>query len=173
MVDSDIYRKRVLPSEKAFAYNMKLEAIKHQGKTSAAGLHKSREDIGIANDESGEFVRRYVRLTYLIPELLQLIDDIVKYGKNQILTMGIKPVVEISYLTKEEQITMIYISKFQNSTIETANSNDNKKLPYEIDFILDEFANCPPLADIEAIVLVARSREMHFHFFYPIIFPIR
>lgn len=239
-------------------------------------MHKSREDIGIANDESGESVRRYVRLTYLIPELLQLVDDIVKYGKNQILTMGIKPVVEISYLTKEEQITMIYISKFQNSTIETANSkklkdyinkraygskskdalvsilsasdntyksitavfgqkmnifddinvanvtctsdfkfnvlgselvalyvivpnedktyftlvtiivgllyrdlvklansNDNKELPYEIDFILDEFANCPPLADIEAIVSVARSREIHFHFFIQSFSPIR
>jgi type IV secretory pathway TraG/TraD family ATPase VirD4 len=49
--------------------------------------------------------------------------------------------------------------------VKLANSNDNKKLPYEIDFILDEFANCPPLADIEAIVSVARSRGMHFHFF--------
>lgn len=103
MVDSNIHREKILPSEKAFAYKMKLDAIKHQGKASATGLHSSREDVGIANDESGETVRRYVRLTYLIPELLQLVDDTVKYGKNQILTMGIKPAVEISYLTKEEQ----------------------------------------------------------------------
>lgn len=78
-------------------------AIKHQGKTSATGLHKSREDNGIANDESWKTVRRYVRLIYLIPGLLQLVDDTVKYEKNQILTMGIKLAVEISYLTKEEQ----------------------------------------------------------------------
>lgn len=103
MVDSNIHREKILPSEKAFAYKMKLDAIKHQGKASATGLHRSREDVGIANDESGETVRRYVRLTYLIPELLQLVDDTVKYGKNQILTMGIKPAVEISYLSKEEQ----------------------------------------------------------------------
>ena len=53
----------------------------------------------------------------------------------------------------------------EGTTNESANTTEKKKLPYEIDFILDEFANCPPLADIEAIVSVARSRGMHFHFF--------
>lgn len=93
MVDSNIHREKILPSEKAFAYKMKLDAIKHQGKTSATGVQKSREDIGIANDESGKTIRRYVRLIYLIPQLLQLVDDAVKYGKNQKLTMGIKPAI--------------------------------------------------------------------------------
>lgn len=102
MVDSNIQRDKILPSEKAFAYKMKLDAIKHQGKiTSATRLQKSRDEI--ANNESGEMVRRYIRLTYLIPELLQLVDDTVRYGKNQVLTMGIKPAVELSYLSKEEQ----------------------------------------------------------------------
>jgi ParB family chromosome partitioning protein len=105
MVDSNIHREKILPSEKAFAYKMKLDAIKHQGKkleTSETEVRKT-ESADKISDESAQNVRRYVRLTYLIPELLQLVDDTVKYGKNQILTMGIKPAVEISYLTKEEQ----------------------------------------------------------------------
>ena len=105
MVDSNIHREKILPSEKAFAYKMKLAAIKHQGKkleTSETEVRKT-ESADKISDESAQNVRRYVRLTYLIPELLQLVDDTVKYGKNQILTMGIKPAVEISYLTKEEQ----------------------------------------------------------------------
>ena len=105
MVDSNIHREKILPSEKAFAYKMKLDAIKHQGKkleTSETEVWKT-ESADKISDESAQNVRRYVRLTYLIPELLQLVDDTVKYGKNQILTMGIKPAVEISYLTKEEQ----------------------------------------------------------------------
>ena len=113
MVDSNIQREEILPSEKAFAYKMKLEAMKHQGKrvdleeneTSTPVVAKLRTDEILGNEvgESRENIRRYIRLTYLIPELLQLVDDTVKYGKNQILTMGIKPAVEISYLTKEEQ----------------------------------------------------------------------
>ena len=103
MVDSNMYREKILPSEKAFAYKMKLDALKHQGKSCATGLHKSRENVGITNDESGETVRRYVRLTNLIPELLQLVDDTVLKDKRTALTMGLKPAVELSYLTKEEQ----------------------------------------------------------------------
>jgi len=105
MVDSNLHREKILPSEKAFAYKMKLDAIKHQGKkieTSETEVRKM-ESADKISEESAQNVRRYVRLTYLIPELLKLVDDTAKYGKNQILTMGIKPAVEISYLTKEEQ----------------------------------------------------------------------
>ena len=82
MVDSNLYRERILPSEKAFAYKMKMDALKHQGKkTRATGLHKTRDVIG--SNESGEMVRRYIRLTNLIPELLNLVDEtVLKSNKN-------------------------------------------------------------------------------------------
>lgn len=108
MVDSNMYRERILPSERAFAYKMKLEAIKHQGKkldTSTTGVSKLRSDEIIAreNGESREKVRRYVRLTYLIPEILKLVDNSVIHDKRTYLTIGLKPAVELSFLTKEEQ----------------------------------------------------------------------
>ena len=111
MVDSNMHREKVLPSEKAFAYKMKLDAIKHQGKTSATELHKSksRDTIGKDLGESGETVRKYVRLTYLIPELMELVDNTVKYDGRTTLTMGIKPAVELSYLNKDEQ-NLVYAS---------------------------------------------------------------
>lgn len=62
-------------------------------------------------------------------------------------------------------LVTIIVGLLYRDLVKLANSNEEKKLPYEIDFILDEFANCPPLADMEAIVSVARSRGMHFHFF--------
>lgn len=102
MVDSNIQRERLLPSEKAFAYKMKMEALKHQGKkTCATLLHKSRDEV--SKKDSGETVRKYIRLTYLIPEILELIDNTVLYDKRQYLTMGIIIGVELSYLSKEEQ----------------------------------------------------------------------
>lgn len=100
MVDSNIYREKVLPSEKAFAYKMKLDAIKHQGKRSGTGCQKSRDIIGL---ESGRQIQNYIRLTNLIPEILKLVDDTVLYNKKNLLTMGIKPAVELSYLNKDEQ----------------------------------------------------------------------
>ena len=103
MVDSNMYRDKILPSEKAFAYKMKLDAMKHQGKTSATKLHKSRDDVGIEAGNSGETVRRYIRLTNLIPELLQLVDDTVLKDKRATLTMGLRPAVELSYLSKDDQ----------------------------------------------------------------------
>ena len=100
MVDSNIYREKILPGEKAFAYKMKMDAIKHQGKTCGTECHKSRDLI---ENESGRQIQNYIRLTKLIPELMKLVDNTVKYDKRTQLTMGIKPAVELSYLTKEEQ----------------------------------------------------------------------
>ena len=104
MVDSNKQRERILPSEKAFAYKMKLEAMKRQGQrndltTSVPTAQKlegktSREILGEEMGESQDQVRRYIRLTELIPELLQLVDD---------EKMKLRPAVEISYLTKSEQ----------------------------------------------------------------------
>lgn len=92
MVDSNIQREHILPSEKAFAYKMKMEALAHKGKTCGQVGHKSRE--GISETESGRQVQRYIRLTNLIPEILQMVDD----GK-----IALTPAVELSYLQQDEQ----------------------------------------------------------------------
>ena len=100
MVDSNLQRENLLPSEKAFAYKMKLEAMKRQGMrtdlTSPQVAAKLRTDDEIAKQAgiSGDTVRRYIRLTNLVPPLLQMVDD----GR-----IAFSPAVELSYLTKEEQ----------------------------------------------------------------------
>ena len=93
VVDSNLQRQDILPSEKAFAFKMKLDAEKHQGKTSGQDVQKCTRD-NISEDMSGRQAQRYIRLTELIPELLQLVDN------NK---MAISPAVEISYLKKKEQ----------------------------------------------------------------------
>ena len=100
MVDSNLQRENLLPSEKAFAYKMKLEAMKRQGKrtdlTSPQVATKLRTDDEIAKQAgiSGDTVRRYIRLTNLVPPLLQMVDD----GR-----IAFSPAVELSYLTRDEQ----------------------------------------------------------------------
>lgn len=99
MVDSNLQRENILPSEKAFAYRMKLEALKHQGKrsdlTSAQiGLKLSTEIIGEQNGDSRNQVKRYIRLTHLIPDILEMVDN-----KN----IAFNASVEISYLSEKEQ----------------------------------------------------------------------
>lgn len=91
MVDSNLQRERMLPSERAFAYEMKYDAIKHQGKTSCHNGAKLRsdEELAIVSKDSARQIQRYIRLTYLIPELLYLVDDTFKYGKKQIINNGI------------------------------------------------------------------------------------
>lgn len=93
VVDNNICSRDTLPSEKAFAYKMKIDAIKHQGKTCGQNGHKlSRDEI--SDTESGRTVQRYIRLTYLIPDLLKLVDE----GR-----IGISPAVELSYFPEELQ----------------------------------------------------------------------
>ena len=92
MVDSNIQREELLISEKAFAYQMKLEAMKHQGMTCGQVGHKSRD--AVSNDDSGRTIQRYIRLTNLVPPLLQMVDD----GH-----IAFSPAVELSYLTRDEQ----------------------------------------------------------------------
>ena len=100
MVDANLQRETILPSEKAFAYKMKLEAIKHQGVTSRQVGEKllSVTQVSKDSDDSERQIQRYIRLTYLIPELLSMVDD------NKI---AFNPAVEISYLDREEQLTLL------------------------------------------------------------------
>ena len=107
MVDSNLQREKILPSEKAFAYKLKLEAMKHQGKETLrplVGKLESADIIGQKNNDSGRQVQRYIRLTELIPELLQMVDnDVLKETPS----MAFRPAVEISYLSKEEQTDLL------------------------------------------------------------------
>ena len=101
MVDSNLQRDKILPSEKAKAYKMKLDALNHQGKTLSPMGTKLTSVSEI--DDSKTQIYRYVRLNNLIPELMQLVDDTVLKDKRTTLTMGLRPAVELSYLTKDEQ----------------------------------------------------------------------
>ncbi len=111
MVDSNLQREQLLPSEKAFAYKMKLDAMKRQGQrtdlTCATPLHKlsgvkSRNILAEQSGESHEQVRKYIRLTSLISEILDLVDNSVLKEKDK-LQIALRPAVELSYLTQQEQ----------------------------------------------------------------------
>ena len=108
MVDSNMQREEILPSEKAFAYKMKLEALSHQGKrndlTSSQLGTKLRTDEKIGEDygDSRNQVQRYIRLTRLIPELLEMVDNEILKEPNK-MRMALSPAVELSFLTEEEQ----------------------------------------------------------------------
>jgi len=116
MVDSNLQREQVLPSEKAFAYKMKLDAMKRQqgtrtDLTSATVLQKfegktSRELLAEQSGESHEQIRKYIRLTNLIPELLDMVDNSVLKEKDK-LQMALRPAVELSYLTEDEQKALL------------------------------------------------------------------
>lgn len=124
MVDANLQRETVLPSEKAFAFKMKLDAIKHQGVASAQvgqkllSVEKVAEDAG----ESRNQIKRYIRLTYLIPELLAMVDD----GK-----IAFNPAVEISYLSKDEQRILLDAMDLNDCTPSHAQSIRLKKLSQE------------------------------------------
>ena len=100
LVDGNLHREHILPSEKAFAYKLKMEALKHQGRTSPQVGEKlvTAEKVGADGGDSKNQVLRYVRLTYLIPELLQLVDD----GK-----IALTPAVELSYLPEKAQTYLL------------------------------------------------------------------
>lgn len=128
MVDSNIQREHILPSEKAFAYKMKLEAMKHQGKalddTSTPVVSKLRSDetLGEEVGESREQIRRYVRLTYLIPELMQLVDE---------ERIAFRPAVEISYLSEDNQYVLQNIFEYDEATPSLSQAIRLKKLEQE------------------------------------------
>jgi len=147
MVDSNVQRETVLPSEKAFAYKMKLDAMKRQqgertDLTSATPLQKlagksSRELLAEKSGESHEQIRKYIRLTYLIPEFLDMVDNSVlkEPGKPQ---MALRPAVELSYLTEAEQRNLLETMSVEDCTpshaqaIKMRNFSEDGKLTAEV-----------------------------------------
>ena len=138
MVDSNLQRSTILPSEKAFAYKMRLEAIKRQGERTdltsvplAQKLDKktSREKLGEIVGESQDQIRRYIRLTELIPEILQMVDE---------QRIAFRPAVEISYLSEEQQYTLFEAMEYNEATPSLAQAikmkrfSQNSKLTDEV-----------------------------------------
>ena len=105
LVDSNLHREKILPSEKAFAYKLKMEALRHQGQTCGQVGHKSRDLL--SNEESGRQVQRYIRLTNLIPGILQKVDNRV---------ISLTPAVALSYLTEEEQANLLETMESEDCT---------------------------------------------------------
>ena len=125
MVDSNLQRENLLPSEKAFAYKMKLEAMKHQGKsTSCKVCTKSRTDemIGKHESVSARTIQNYIRLTNLVPPLLQMVDD----GR-----IAFSPAVELSYLTRDEQAELWDLIGQEDATPSLSQSLRMKQLSRE------------------------------------------
>ena len=125
LVDSNLHREHLLPSEKAFAYRMKMEAMSHQGQRSdltssqVATKLDSASSIGKSQGESRDQVFRYIRLTYLIPEILQMVDE-----KKIALT----PAVELSYLTESQQRDLLETMESEDCTPSLSQSQQLKKL---------------------------------------------
>ena len=127
MVESNLQRSTILPSEKAFAYKMRLEAMNRQGQRSdltssplATKLQKGRSDVELGElvGESKDQIRRFIRLTELVPEILQMVDD------RQI---AFRPAVEISYLTEEQQYTLLEAMSYNDATPSLAQAIKMKK----------------------------------------------
>lgn len=125
MVDSNLQRETILPSERAFAYKMKLEAIKHQGKRNdltsrqVVGKLEMAEVIGETSGESGRQVQRYIRLTELIPELLTMVDE---------KKISFNPAVELSFLKPEEQRDFLEAMDMEQNVPSLSQAQRIKKL---------------------------------------------
>ncbi len=129
MVDSNLQREKILPSEKAFAYKLKMEALSHQGKNITScpmgDKLKTVDIIGMENNESARQVHRYIRLTELIPQILQMVDnDVLKLSPS----MAFRPAVEISYLKEEEQKELLDIMECFVCTPSLSQAQDFKRL---------------------------------------------
>ena len=114
MVDSNLQREQILPSEKAFAYKMKLDAMKRQGQRSdltSRPVGEKLYSVDVLSNEapdSSRQIHRYIRLTHLIPEILELVDNSV-LKDQEMLQIALRPAVELSYLRKEEQADLFAI----------------------------------------------------------------
>ena len=120
MVDSNLHREKLLPSEKAFAYKMKMDAMKHQGTSSPLGTKQRTDELIAAQaNESRNQVQRYIRLTNLIPGILKLVDE---------QKMALTPAVEISYLTEDEQYDLLETMECEDRTPSLSQAQELKRL---------------------------------------------
>lgn len=117
LVDSNLHRERLLPSEKAFAYKLKIDALNHRGQTCGQVGHKSRD--GISDTDSGRQVQRYIRLTHLLPGLLTLVDE----GRIA-FTVG----VELSYLSHDEQCDLLDAISYADCTPSIPQAQEMRRL---------------------------------------------
>ena len=135
MVDSNLHREKILPSEKAFAYKLKMEAMSRQGQRTDLTSDQVGPKLtaaAIAEGESASQVKRYIRLTELIPEILQMVDD----GK-----IALTPAVELSYLTRQEQRDLLETMESEDCTPSLSQAIQMKRLSQarelDIDRIFD------------------------------------
>jgi len=123
MVDSNLQRETILPSERAYAYRMKLDAIKHQGQTSGQlGQKWSRDLVAEQSNDSSRQVQRFIRLTELIPELLDMVDE---------KKLAFNPAVELSYLAREEQKDLLEAMDYAQATPSLSQAQRLKKMSQE------------------------------------------
>ena len=141
LVDSNLHREKILPSEKAFAYKLKLEALKHQGTSSQVGTKlRSDEMIAQQTGDSRNQVQRYIRLTNLIPSILQMVDE----GK-----IALTPAVELSYLTETEQADLLETMESEDCTPSLSQAQQLKALSQRGELTMDGIFNllCQPKAN--------------------------
>lgn len=163
MVDSNLQRENILPSERAYAYKMKLKAMKHQGErsdlTSRQVGEKSQTSVGTMSAEIGESerqIQRYIRLTNLIPELLEMVDQ------KQI---SFNPAVELSYLAPEEQEVFMHAMDEVQASPSLSQAQRLKKLAQEGNFTMDaarEIMNEVKKGDLERVTF--RNEQLRKYF---------
>ena len=142
LVDSNLHREKILPSEKAFAYKLKMEALSRQGQrtdlTCGQVGHKLRDTL--SEEESGRQVQRYIRLTNLIPGILEKVDE----GK-----IALTPAVELSYLTETEQANLLETMESEDCTPSLSQAQQLKALSQQGDLTMDGIFNllCQPKAN--------------------------
>ena len=127
LVDSNLHREKILPSEKAFAYKLKMDALSHQGTSGQVGQKWSREEI--SEGESGRQVQRYIRLAELIPQILSMVDA----GK-----IALTPAVELSYLTGQEQQDLLETMESEDCTPSLSQAVQLKKLSQSGELTMDK-----------------------------------
>ena len=143
LVDSNLHREKILPSEKAFAYKMKMEALSRQGQRTDL----TSDQVGpkltaatLSDNDSASQVKRYIRLTNLIPEILQMVDE----GK-----IALTPAVELSYLTETEQADLLETMESEDCTPSLSQAQQLKALRQRGDLTMDDIFNllCQPKAN--------------------------
>ena len=128
LVDSNLHRERLLPSEKAFAYKLKMEAIRHQGTSRQVGEKWSVKQLSESGVDSERQVHRYIRLTELTPEILAMVDE----GK-----IALTPAVELSYLSKQEQQDLLETMESEDCTPSLSQAIQMKKLSQAEELTMD------------------------------------